>query len=174
MTQVEREQEQPEHVKTRHKIILEAVNHHRIDIVMTERIRLEQRKARIGFAESEMRKVISDKCEHDQAAHHHVTGGKRRFDVAFIYVRLGPGTAILDRKQDREVNVKTNSDEKKSSNQPKERTQIVQVLRVTVDPIGSNENLQIPQQMSDDKKNQNGAGDGDDDFFSNRGAIKSR
>ena len=141
---------------------------------MTERIRLEQRKARVGFAQSEMRKVISDKCEHDQPAHHHVTGSKRRFDVAFIRVGLGPGTAILNREQDREVNVKTNGDEKTSSNQPKERTQIVQVLRVTVDPIGSNENLQIPQQMSDDKKDQNDAGDGDDDFFSNRGAIKSR
>ena len=141
---------------------------------MAERIRLEQRKARIGFAKSEMGKVISDKCEHDQPAHDHVTGGKRRFDVSFVDVRLGPGTAILNREQDREVNVKNNSDEKKSSNQPKKRTQIVQMLRVTVDRIGSNKNLQIPQQMSDHKKDQNDAGDGDDDFFSNRGTIKSR
>jgi hypothetical protein len=41
------------------------------------------------------------------------------------------------------------------------------MLRVTVDPIRSDKNLQIPKQMSDYKKNQNNAGDGDDDFFSN-------
>jgi hypothetical protein len=48
------------------------------------------------------------------------------------------------------------------------------MLRVTVDPIRSDENLQIPQQMSDHKKDQNDAGDGHNDFFSHRGAIKSR
>jgi hypothetical protein len=69
--------------------------------------------------------------------------------------------------------VKNDRDEKKSSNQPKKGAQIAQMLRVTVDPIRSNKNLQIPQQMSDYKKDQDDAGDGDDDFSSNRGAIKS-
>src|SRR5881628_2486616 len=47
-------------------------NHHRVDIVMAERIRLKQRKTQIGFSKGEMREVISDKREHDQAAHDHV------------------------------------------------------------------------------------------------------
>ena len=145
MTQVKCEQEQPEHVKTGHKIILEPVNHHRIDIVMAERIRLEQGKARIGFAKGKMRKVISDKREYDQPAHHHVTRRERCFDVALVDVRLRPGTPILNREQDRQVNVKDNRDEKKSANQPKQGAKIVQMLRVTIDPIRPDENLQVPE-----------------------------
>ena len=120
-----------------------------------------------------MRKMINDKRQYNQTAHHHVTGSERGLHVSSVDVLLGPGTAIFNREEDREVNVKNNRDEEKTSNQPKKRTQIVQMLRVTVDPVRSNKNLQIPQQMSDHKKNQNDAGDRDDDFFSNRGAIKS-
>jgi hypothetical protein len=34
--------------------------------------------------------------------------------------------------------------------------------------------LQVPEQMANNEKNQNDAGDRDDHFFSNRGAIKGR
>jgi len=47
------------------------------------------------------------------------------------------------------------------------------MLRVTVDPIWTEENLQIPEQMSDNEKNQNDASDGHDHFSSNGRAIKS-
>jgi hypothetical protein len=47
-------------------------------------------------------------------------------------------------------------------------------LRVTIDPIWSEKNLQIPEQMSDDKKDENDACDRDDHFFADRGAIKGR
>ena len=120
-----------------------------------------------------MGKMIDDKRQHNQTAHHHVTRRERGLYVSSVDILVGPGTAILNREQDREINVKNDRDEKKCSNQPKKRTQVAQMLRVTVDPIRSNKNLQIPEQMSDHKKNQNDAGDGDDDFFSNRGAIKS-
>src|SRR6266852_2155671 len=96
---------------------------------------------------------------------------ERGFYVSSVDVRLGPGTAILNREQDREVNVKNDCDDKKTSNQPKKRTQIAQMLRVTVNPIRSDKNLQIPEQMSDHKKNQNDTGDRDDHFFSNRRVI---
>jgi hypothetical protein len=48
------------------------------------------------------------------------------------------------------------------------------MLRVTIDPVWSDENLQITEQVSDDKKDENDAGDRDDHFLPNRGAIKSR
>ena len=169
---MEREQKQTEHVKPRHKIILEAIDHHRIDIVMAKRVRLEQRKTRIGFAESKMREVISDKREHDQSAHHHVTRGKRCFDVTLVDVRLRSGAPVFNCQLDRHVDVNDDGGEQKNSYQPKQRAEIVQMLRVTVDPIRADENLQIPEQMSDHEKDQNDAGDRDDDFFSDRRAIK--
>jgi hypothetical protein len=57
---------------------------------------------------------------------------------------------------------------------PKQRAEIAQMLRVTVDPVWSDENLQITEQMSDDKKDENDATDRDDHFLPNRGAINSR
>jgi|SRR6476620_4123017 len=118
-----------------------------------------------------MGKMINNKRQHDQTAHHHVTRCERGLHVSSVDVLLGPCAAIFNREQDREVNVKNNRDEKKGSNQPEKRTQVAQMLRVTVDPIRSNKNLQIPQQMSDYKKDQDNAGNRDDDFSSNRGAI---
>jgi hypothetical protein len=47
------------------------------------------------------------------------------------------------------------------------------MLRVTVDPIWTQENLQIAQEMSDNEKNQNDAGDRNDHFLSNGRAIES-
>src|SRR5260370_1203118 len=55
-----------------------------------------------------------------------------------------------------------------------ERTEIPEVLRVTINPIWSNKNLQVAEQMSDHEKNQNDAGNRDDHFFSNGRPIKSR
>ena len=83
---------------------------------MAERIRLKQRKARISFAKGEMRKVISDKCEHDQPTHHHVTGGERCFDVALVHVGLGPGTAILNCQLDGHVDVDDNRGQQEQTN----------------------------------------------------------
>ena len=121
-----------------------------------------------------MREMVNDKRQHNQTAHHHVTRRERGLHVPSVDVRLRPGTAIFNREQDREVNVKNDRDEKKRSNQPKKGTQVAQMLRVTVDPIRPDKNLQIPKQMPDHEKNQNDASDRDDDFSSNRGAIKSR
>jgi hypothetical protein len=46
------------------------------------------------------------------------------------------------------------------------------MLRVTVNPVRSYENLQIPEQMSDYKQDQNDPGDRDDHLFPNRRPIK--
>src|SRR6266516_3934914 len=46
------------------------------------------------------------------------------------------------------------------------------MLRVTIDPFRSDKNLEVAEQVSDDKKDQNDAGDPYDHFFPNRRAIK--
>jgi len=47
------------------------------------------------------------------------------------------------------------------------------MLRVTVNPIWAQKNLQIPEQMSDDEKNQDDARDCNGYFLSNGRAIES-
>src|SRR4029077_1871302 len=140
---------------------------------MAKGISLEQAKPAIGHPHRKVREMINNKREHDQSAHYHVTRRKRCFNVALVDVRLRAGTPVLDRQLDRHVDVNKNSGEQKNSDQPKQRTEIAQMLRVTIDPSGANENLQIPKQMSDHEKDQNDAGNRNDHFFSDRRAIKS-
>jgi hypothetical protein len=46
------------------------------------------------------------------------------------------------------------------------------MLRVTINPIRPQKNLQIPEQMPDNEKNQNNPGDRYDEFFANGRTIK--
>src|SRR5437899_12453567 len=104
-----------------------------------------------------MRKVISDKREHDQPAHHHVTRRERCFDVAPVNVGVRPGAAILNRQMDRYPDVNNDRRKQEQTNCPKQGAEIAQMLRVTIDPVRSDKNLQIAEQMSDDKKDQDDA-----------------
>ena len=46
------------------------------------------------------------------------------------------------------------------------------MLRVIIDPPRPEKNLQIPQQVTDDEQHQNHAGERDDHFLADGGAIK--
>ena len=168
MAQMKREQKQTEDVKAGNIIILKSVHHHGINVVVAERISLKQAKPVISNSHRKVREVINDKCQHDQAAHYHVTRGKRCFDVTLIDVRLRAGAPVFNCQLDGDVDVSNDRGEKKNPNQPKQWTEIAQMFRVIIDPIRSNKYLQIPKQMSDHKKDQNDAADRDDYFFSDR------
>src|ERR1043166_255009 len=57
VAQMERKQEHPEDIKTRYENVLKAVDHHGIDIVSVERIRLEEQESGISDSGGEMREV---------------------------------------------------------------------------------------------------------------------
>jgi hypothetical protein len=46
------------------------------------------------------------------------------------------------------------------------------MLRVIIDPAGPDKNLQISEEMADDKEHQNDPGNGDDHFFTDGRAIE--
>src|SRR5437870_13776019 len=163
---MKREQKQPEHVKPRYKIILETIDHHRIDIIMAERIRFKQSEPCIRHTNGEMRQMTDNKGQHDQAAHHQVARGESCFHIAPVDVGFRPGAAILNRQMDRYPDVNNDRRKQEQTNCPKQGAEIAQMLRVTIDPVWSDKNLQIAEQMSDDKKDQNDASDRDDHFFS--------
>src|SRR6266480_3549293 len=115
-----------------------------------------------------MEQVKDDEGEHDQSADDHVARRPACFHVVSLDVWLGSSAPIFDRELNRRVNVNCNCGEQKNSNCPKQRAEVAQMLRVTIDPIGSEEDLQVAEQMADNEKNQNDAGDRDDHFFPNR------
>src|SRR5438094_10076246 len=104
---------------------------------MTKGIRLEQGEARVGFTESEMREMISDKSEHNQSAHHHVARGKRCFDVAFVDIRFGTGTPVFNCQLDSHPDVNNDDREEKNPDQPKEMPEGAAMLGRTYPMIRS-------------------------------------
>src|SRR5438128_6992015 len=102
-----------------------------------------------------MGEVINDERQHDQPAHYHVTRGKRRLHIIALAIPLGSGASIIDREADRDVNVNDYRNEEKNSDEPQQRAEIAQMLRVAVDPIRAEEDLQVAEKMADDKQDQN-------------------
>src|ERR1700738_193437 len=87
---------------------------------------------------------------------------------------IGARAAIFDREQDREINVQHDRAEQDKADDPKQRPEIAQMLGVAVDPFRPEKDLQIAEQMTDHKQDQDGAGRGDDHFSSDGGVAKSR
>ena len=168
VTEMKREKEKAEEVKRRYIVILKSVNHHRINVVMTKRIGFEQGEARIGHAHGEMSEMINYEGEHNQPAHDHVPRCERRLDVFAFPVALGARPAILDGEADGDADVNDHSREKKCTNCPKQRPQIMEMLGIAVDPIRTQKNLEVAEQMSDHEQNQNHAGNSNDHLLSNR------
>src|SRR5262249_22089027 len=106
-------------------------------------------------------------------AHQHMSRCEVCFDVMPLDIAFGTRAAIFDRQLNGHINVNNDGRQQKQTDCPKQRSEIVQMLRVTVDPIRTQKNLQIAEQMSDNKKNQDDARDCDDHFLSNGRAIKS-
>ncbi len=165
---MEREQEHSEDVKGRNVDVLKAVNHHGVDVVAVERVGLEQQEPGIGDSDGEVREVIKNKGENDQAAQGHVTRGESRFHVVPFLVARRAGAAILDRQTDRVENVQEHIHEKKNPDDPEQGAELAQMFRVAVDPVRPEKNLQIPEKMSEDESDQNDASQRDDHLLADR------
>ncbi len=70
--QMKGEQKQADDVKGRDVNVLESINHHRIDVVMIERIVFQHRKTSVEFPAGKMEKMKNNERKHDQPAHDHV------------------------------------------------------------------------------------------------------
>src|SRR5215469_18257696 len=150
---MKREQKQTKHVKRGYIIALKCVNHHRVNVLVSERIRLKAAKTWIGHSYCEMRQVINAKHKHDQPAHHHVTRGEVGLDVMPIKVAFWPRAAIFNGQLNRDIDVNDDRREQQHADCPKQRPEVTKVLRVIVNPIWTQKNLEIAEQMSDNEDN---------------------
>ena len=101
-----------------------------------------------------------------------VREAKVALTVSWRLVMLGPCAAILDRELDRVINVEDDDHEQERPDDPEERAELAQLLGVAVDPLRSEENLQIAEEMADDEQNQDQPGHRHDHFPANGGAMK--
>jgi hypothetical protein len=90
-----------------------------------------------------------------------------------INIAFGPRTAIFNGQLNRDIDVNDDRPKQEYADCPKQRPELTKVLRVTVNPIWTQKDLQIAEEMSDNENNQDNAGDRDDHFLSNGRAIES-
>src|SRR5260370_16635633 len=102
-----------------------------------------------------MGNVINNERKHNQAAHDHMARCKCGFHIFSVDVWLGARATIFDSELNRRVNVDGNGGEHKNPNCPKQWAEVAQMLRVTVDPIGPEKDLQVSEQIADYEKKTN-------------------
>src|SRR4029079_2689549 len=97
-------QKQTDDVKSRDVNVLESINHHRIDVVMIERIIFQHRKMSVESSTGKMKKMKNNEREHNQPAHDHVARSIACLDVIPFFVALRAGTTIIESEADRKIN----------------------------------------------------------------------
>lgn len=168
VAQMEREEEHSEDVKSRDERALKAEDHHGIDVVMAERILRQGGKTRIGRAHGEMEEVIDDECEEDQAAQHHRARGESSLDNVPAPIALGARLPVFDREPDCVVDMRDHDHKEKAANHPEERPEVAQMLGVTIDPLRSEENLEVAEKMPNNEEDQDHSRHRHDHFPSDR------
>src|SRR3954454_25350005 len=68
VTEMKREEEHSDDIKSGDEIILKAVNHHRVNVVAIQRVVFQEKKTRIRHSHRKMGEVIKNEGEHDEAA----------------------------------------------------------------------------------------------------------
>ena len=171
--EMERQQKQADNVKSRDVNVLKSVNHHRINVVTIERIEFEKRKLRIEFARGEMEQMKNDEGEHNQPAHDHVSRRPARFHVISVAIGFGPRAPILDREQNREINVQNHArrEEIRESSRESDPNRADAASKPLIQS-GPMKICRLPSKWPITNKNQDHAGDGDDHFPADRRVAK--
>ncbi len=121
-------------------------------------------EARVGRTKGKMEQVIDNKGEQDKSTHDHMSGSKGRLYHIFPAITLGPRALILDREPNGVVDMQQNDDDKKDANDPEEWAQVTQVLSIAIDPCRAEKDLEVAQEMTNNKENQDNSGRGHNDF----------
>ena len=152
---MESEEEHRQNVKPRNERTQKSEDHHRVNVVMPKWIHCQSGKARVGRAQGKMEQVKDNEGEQDNAAHDHRARSESRFYNFLAPIARRTGAPIFDGKPDRVIDMHQDGEEKKRSNDPKQRTKSAQVLGVAINPVRPEKNLQVAEEMADDKKDEN-------------------
>jgi len=84
------------------------------------------------------------------------------------------GGQILTPEGDREPDVEKDCEQKADPSHPKERAEVLKLRGVGIDGLGAEEDGEIPEQVGDDKEDEDDAGDGDYPLPPDRGGKKRK
>jgi hypothetical protein len=116
-----------------------------------------------------MHQVVDDKKEDREAGPNHDARGFGRLDGVVVFVGLAGG-AVLAGQRDGCGDVKEERGEQAKARNPDARSmqRVVEKLRVVVERFTACEKQQVSRHVTGEEKDENDAGDRNDEFFSNR------
>ena len=88
----------------------------------------------------------------------------------FETVGAPAGLAVLQGEHRRGPDVDAHGNQEADAHDPEERAEVVQELRVAVDLVRVSEDLQVAHEVADDERDQDQAGNGHQDFPTDRRA----
>ena len=171
MAQVHAQQSHSQDVEAAHEGAGEGRHHHAIDIVSTLRIK-PSFVLRIEGLPCELGQMVQDESEDRKTRDPHQAGIDGGAEFVLHRILLGTGTLILVPECDREPDVEDNAGQEDDADDPEQLAGALEEGRVRVHRVGPKENGEIPQQVSDHKKNKNDSRQGHDPFSADRGGKK--
>ena len=81
-----------------------------------------------------------------------MTRSERCFHILSIDIGLRSRTAVFDCQLNRHVNVNDHSREQEQTDYPKQRAEVTKVLRVTIDPVGTEKICKLPSKCPTTKR----------------------
>src|SRR5258706_10775763 len=119
-----------------------------------------------------MKKVINDVETQKDSAPNHEAGGEVGAHHFLFHIGVRPAGFVPKSQLNGEENMKENGHEKKDSRPPQNSRRMFEKLGVVVQFLRALENLQVSEQMSDDKSEKNEPRQGHNHFFPNGGLEK--
>jgi hypothetical protein len=118
-----------------------------------------------------VREVVNQEGQHHEAGEAHRARSQRRAQRALDAVRLrGQRAADFQRQADGRPDVDHCAQNDDAARDPEQRPEVVQELRVAVDPVGMLEDLQIADEMADHEPDQDQTRNSHQELTANRRA----
>ena len=123
-------------------------------------------------AQREVQDVEDDEGQQDQPRVEHCPRGDRGLHGSRLHVRLTPGDTIHPRQLDRVDHMEDERGEQRDPEQPQQRPKVLELGGVGVDVFRRQEDLQVANQVDDDKADHHQASKCHDPFLADGRPVK--
>jgi len=139
-----------------------------VDVVLVEGA------AGMDRAEGEVEKVEDNKAQDDRAAPHHGAGGVGGAEIGFLHIADRASLSLQKPKLERRPDVQGDGDEESDARAPNESRERFKGGGVVIDFFRREKDLQVAEQVADDKAEKNDTRDGHYSFLADGGLPEAK
>ena len=148
-----------------------SMDHHAVHVLAAFGIQALE-KFGLYFPVREVKQVVDDEKENDDARHHHRARSVGGLNHALAGVAHGPGAAVLDGKAHGGKNMNQEGGQKKGARGPQKGRHFFQMPGVAVERVPAEKDLQIAHEVRDHETEKKNPGHRHDVFPADRGLKK--